>query len=234
MSKRRGRKAKRNRVTNPNGNRTETTRKGRQSCQCRSRSEYLVCPYRFGCPGPDLVVSDLKKHRMDMTTREDLPVTPLAVLYGRGVLDRRLYDAGLYYQAVLTLWRHGANLNEGSVAAIYDRLMANPDRTSAPSADLGRTIADSAKDEVLAMERGMAERQIGLARSVVNGDWHGSISAIVAGRVTYAAVDSGGIAIQTGADTMRPEHHRALIEIRGAFAALAKHPQRLRAATLAA
>ena len=71
----------------------------------------------------DLGPEQVQRLRRLLNGRLDLPTTPLAALYSRGLVDDAAYHAGLRFSALTAIARGGWGFADGSVAGLWRRLL---------------------------------------------------------------------------------------------------------------
>lgn len=230
---------------NPNAKRNQTTLAGRGKivCVCRTRDEWSVCDRRNSCPGPDLVIEGQTLRKRELMRLTDIELSPLGILYGRGVIDQQSFDAGCYYGAIRTLFRKGWSLSEGTCEAIYQRMVAGgiDDNSGGRyvSGDIDRpTLADVARGELdrHETEAGLTRTQRGFAGRIADGQFLDVITKIA--NRTYDARFSPATEttplVQIAGQPVGRDNMKTLGRLADIYVRLARVEPRLKAASLAA
>jgi hypothetical protein len=72
----------------------------------------------------DVGTAELRWHRVTLTTRGDLPDDLLGALYGHGMIEVELYDAGRAFGDLVRLVRRGMGLGDASPAGTWRGILA--------------------------------------------------------------------------------------------------------------
>jgi hypothetical protein len=110
-----------------------------------------------------------------------LPADPLSALLARGFIDEKGYKAGRYFSALTAIARRGWNLEDGSVAYAYRRLLTGilGEEGPVPTNGHDRTLADQAREKLGAMHSELlrGDRDGAILQTVasicVDGRWEG-------------------------------------------------------------